>query len=66
MKVRMTLVADMEVAPQEAFERYGTTDVYRLAARLQHELDEKLVKDLKHLSAQGYRAASVKVEPLSA
>lgn len=58
------MVMDREIPTQEAFSRYGTTDVYRLAALMQREADEQLGPKL--VEDTGAVCASVKVEPLSA
>jgi len=60
MKVRITIIVDVDYTPEEALEKFDASDVYTLAAnmqRLAHQRIQELVED----DAEGI---TVMVEPL--
>jgi hypothetical protein len=68
LKVRLTLVADLDVTGQVAFDRFGATDLYTLANAMQRDVCE--IMDEKRLERQAsgqlgeLTNLAVKVEPL--
>lgn len=62
MRFRLTVVVDGEISEQQAFDKYGATDVYALAHVMQAKADEMVAEQLAE--APAITAAHVKIEPL--
>lgn len=61
MKMRMTLVLDQEITPEQALERYGITNPYGVAQSMNTELNEKIATEWQH---EGVEIAGVSVVPI--
>lgn len=61
MKFRATVVWDMEITEQMAFDRYGVVDAYSIAQVMQRKASDAIVEMRKDLPT--VTDVNVKVEP---